>query len=58
MGKTGGMFGVGGKDDGIRINDAKIVKSVEIGNSIVHSVDAMLSPYLLYRFLVPTSLGL
>jgi uncharacterized surface protein with fasciclin (FAS1) repeats len=49
--KTGGMFGMGGKDDGFRINDAKIIKSTEFPNSIVHEVDALLSPYLLYRFL-------
>jgi uncharacterized surface protein with fasciclin (FAS1) repeats len=48
---SGGFFGVGGKEDGgVTVNGAKVISSVEIGSGIVHEVDAMISPKLLWRY--------
>lgn len=49
---TGGMFGFGGKEDGgVTINGAKVTKSIEIANGVLHEVDALISPQLLMRYL-------
>ena len=50
---SGGFLGVGGKEDGgITINGAKVVESFTISRScIVHEVDSLLSPQLLWRYL-------
>jgi uncharacterized surface protein with fasciclin (FAS1) repeats len=38
---TGGMFGFGGKEDGgVTINGAKVMQTINIGDSIIHSVDS------------------
>jgi len=49
---SGGFFGVGGKEDGgVTLNGAKVLKSVEVGNGIVHEMDNLISPKLLWRYL-------
>lgn len=49
---AGGFFGVGGKEDGgVTINGAKVIKSIDIGNSIVHEVDTLVSPQILWRYM-------
>jgi hypothetical protein len=49
---TGGMFGMGGKEDGgVTIGGAKVVKSVPLGNGILHEVDALMSPNVLWRYM-------
>jgi uncharacterized surface protein with fasciclin (FAS1) repeats len=49
---TGGMFGLGGKEDGgVTINGAKVTKSIEIANGVLHEVDTLMSPQLLLRYL-------
>lgn len=50
---TGGVFGVGGKEDGgVTLNNAKVVQTWEepISDCIVHEVDALVSPDILWRF--------
>lgn len=49
---SGGFFGVGGQADGFRINQAKITSTEVCEHCIIHIVDDLLNPYLLYRFLV------
>ena len=50
---SGGFMGLGAKPDGgITVNGAKIVNTIELdSNTIIHEIDALMNPYLLYRFL-------
>jgi uncharacterized surface protein with fasciclin (FAS1) repeats len=50
---AGGFLGViGGKEDGgVTINGAKVIQSIDIGNSIVHEVDTLVSPKILWRYM-------
>jgi len=50
--KSGGFLGWGAKEDGgIVIGpEAQIVQSNNVGNSIVHEVDAFISPLILWRY--------
>lgn len=49
---TGGMFGMGGKEDGgVTLNGAKVVKSIPLGNGVLHEVDALVSPSILWRYM-------
>jgi hypothetical protein len=48
---TGGMFGFGGKEDGgVTINGAKVMETINISDSIIHSVDSttLVSPNILW----------
>ena len=48
----GGFFGFGGQEDGgVLIGGAKIVTSVEIGNCLVHEMDGLCNPKILFRYL-------
>jgi uncharacterized surface protein with fasciclin (FAS1) repeats len=48
---TGGMFGFGGKEDGgILIQNAKIVQTWEVSTGLIHEVDALISPQILWRY--------
>lgn len=48
---TGGFMGFGGKEDGgVTISGAKIVQSTEVDNCLVHEVDALVSPQILWRY--------
>ncbi len=50
--RTGGFLGVGGKEDGgVTINGAKVVKTTDLGNGLVHEVDALVSPSILWRYM-------
>jgi uncharacterized surface protein with fasciclin (FAS1) repeats len=50
--KTGGFLGWGGKEDGgVTVNGANIVESFEVRSCIVHEVDALVSPQLLWRYM-------
>ena len=51
----GGLFGFlgggGEKDEGtVTINGAKLTQSFDIGNVIIHEVDALVSPKILWRY--------
>ena len=49
---TGGFMGIGGKEDGgVTINGSKIVQTTEIEASLIHEVDTLVSPDVLWRYL-------
>lgn len=49
---SGGMFGVGGKEDGgVLVGGARVVETVILaGNCIIHRTDDLVSPSILWRF--------
>lgn len=48
---TGGLFGIGGKEDGgVTINGASITGCTKVGDCIIHEVDELISPKLLWRY--------
>ena len=52
---SGGLFGVGGKEDGgIKLNGSKVVNSFEFVDDdktcIVHEMDGLISPTILWRY--------
>ena len=49
---AGGMFGVGGKEDGgVLVGGARVVETVILaGNCIVHRTDDLVSPSILWRY--------
>ena len=52
-GLVGFLGGGGDKGDGtgtVTINGAKLIRSFTIGNSVVHEVDALVSPKILWRY--------
>jgi len=49
---TGGIFGIGGKEDGgVTLNQAKITGTAYVGSGIVHEVDNLVSPNILWRYM-------
>ena len=49
---TGGFFGVGGKEDGgVTIGGAKVIKSIELSSGLIHEVDNLVSPNILWRYM-------
>merc|ERR1711862_1047209 len=46
-----GLFGGGKEDGGVTVNGAKIMESFEVTNCIVHEVDGLISPPLLWRYM-------
>jgi uncharacterized surface protein with fasciclin (FAS1) repeats len=49
---SGGMLGIGGQEDsGVTINKAKIIQSLSVGSGILHEVDSLVSPNILWRYL-------
>merc|ERR1712127_163584 len=51
--KSGGFMGWGAKEDGgvvIGNNEAKIVKSTNVGNGVVLEVDQIVAPDLIWRY--------
>mmetsp|Transcript_27221 Transcript_27221/g.33366 ORF Transcript_27221/g.33366 Transcript_27221/m.33366 type:complete len:212 (-) Transcript_27221:318-953(-) len=49
---SGGIFGIGGKEDGgVTLNGAKVIRSKEVANGVVHEVDNLVSPSILWRFM-------
>lgn len=51
--KSGGFLGIGAKEDGgVTVGPgAKIIQSFNVGPSIVHEVDAFVSPQVLWRYM-------
>ena len=48
--KKGGFLGFGGEEDGgVTVNGAKILESFEVTNCVVHEVDDLVHPKLLWR---------
>jgi len=49
---TGGFFGIGGTEDGsVTLNKANVLRSGYVGNGLVHEVDNLVSPNILWRFM-------
>jgi uncharacterized surface protein with fasciclin (FAS1) repeats len=50
--KSGGFLGWAAKEDGDVVigPEARIVKSYKLGNSLVHEVDDLISPVVLWRY--------
>jgi hypothetical protein len=49
---SGGMFGMGGKEDGgVTVNGAKVVQSLELGSGVLHEVDDLIAPNVLWRYM-------
>jgi Fasciclin domain len=49
---SGGMLGIGGQEDGgVTINKAKIIQSLPVGSGILHEVDHLVSPNILWRYM-------
>ena len=48
---SGGIFGIGGKEDGgVTLNGAKVLRTANVGNGLVHEVDNLVSPAILWRY--------
>lgn len=48
----GGFLGIGGQEDGsVTINGANVMGSYQVGNGIIHEVDELISPQMLFRYL-------
>lgn len=49
---SGGFFGVGGKEDGgVTLNQAKVLRTAYVGSGLVHEVDNLVSPNILWRYM-------
>ncbi|VEU33672.1 unnamed protein product [Pseudo-nitzschia multistriata] len=49
---TGGFFGFGGTEDGgVTLNSAKILRSASVGQGLVHEVDNLVSPSIMWRYM-------
>jgi len=50
--KVGGFFGFGGKEDGgVTVSGAKIIQSKQVGSCVVHEMDGLISPEILWRYM-------
>lgn len=50
--KVGGFFGFGGEEDGgVTVNGAKILESKMVDNCVVHEMDGLISPEILWRYM-------
>lgn len=47
---AGGIFGVGGKEDGVKVGGSKVTKSTQFDNGVIHEVDGLISPFILWRY--------
>ena len=48
---VGGFMGIGGKEDGgVTVQGAKVLESFTVGGGIVHEMDSLVSPDLLWRY--------
>ena len=47
----GGFFGIGGTEDGgVTIGGAKVTASVDVDQCLIHEVDTLISPEILWRY--------
>ena len=50
--KVGGFFGFGGKEDGgVMVSGSKIIQTKQIGKTVVHEMDGLISPEILWRYM-------
>lgn len=48
---SGGFMGIGGKEDGgVAVNGAKVLQTYEVDNCIIHEMDGLVSPEILWRY--------
>ena len=49
---SGGLFGIGGQEDGsVTLNGAKVLRTANVGNGLVHEVDSLVSPSIMWRYM-------
>lgn len=49
---SGGIFGIGGQEDGsVTLNGAKVLRTANVGNGLVHEVDSLVSPSIMWRYM-------
>jgi len=49
--RSGGFMGMGGKEDGgTTVNGAKVVQTVVVDKCLIHEMDALISPEILWRY--------
>ncbi|KAG7354645.1 fasciclin domain containing protein [Nitzschia inconspicua] len=49
---TGGMFGIGGQEDGgVLINKARATQTWQVGTGLVHEVDGLVCPNIMWRYM-------
>jgi uncharacterized surface protein with fasciclin (FAS1) repeats len=49
---SGGVFGLGGTEDGgVKVQGARVLRSFQVSNCIIHEVDSLISPQLLWRYM-------
>eukprot|EP00531_Pseudo-nitzschia_arenysensis_P008171 CAMPEP_0116135936 /NCGR_PEP_ID=MMETSP0329-20121206/11456_1 /TAXON_ID=697910 /ORGANISM="Pseudo-nitzschia arenysensis, Strain B593" /LENGTH=233 /DNA_ID=CAMNT_0003630769 /DNA_START=76 /DNA_END=777 /DNA_ORIENTATION=+ len=49
---SGGLFGIGGQEDGgVTLNGAKVLRTATVGNGLVHEVDTLVSPSIVWRYM-------
>lgn len=49
--KSGGLFGVGGTEDGgVTVGGSLVVRSIPVGTGIVHETTGLVSPAILWRY--------
>mmetsp|Transcript_2608 Transcript_2608/g.4005 ORF Transcript_2608/g.4005 Transcript_2608/m.4005 type:complete len:206 (-) Transcript_2608:123-740(-) len=50
--KIGGFFGFGGKEDGgVTVSGSKIIKTTQFGTTVVHEMDGLISPEIMWRYM-------
>ncbi|GFH44194.1 hypothetical protein CTEN210_00668 [Chaetoceros tenuissimus] len=48
---SGGFLGIGGKEDGgTTVNGAKLLYTIQVDQAVIHEMDDLISPELLWRF--------
>lgn len=47
---SGGIFGVGGTEDGVKISGSRVTKSTQFDTGVIHEVDGLVNPFILWRY--------
>jgi len=47
---SGGIFGVGGTEDGVKVGGSKVTKSTQFDAGVIHEVDGLTAPFILWRY--------
>lgn len=49
---SGGVFGIGGKEDGgVALNNARVLRTARVGAGLVHEVDGIVAPNIMWRYM-------
>mmetsp|Transcript_2146 Transcript_2146/g.4499 ORF Transcript_2146/g.4499 Transcript_2146/m.4499 type:complete len:210 (+) Transcript_2146:1454-2083(+) len=50
--KSGGMFGLGGQEDGgVVVSGARVTQTMEVGPGLVHETDGLACPSIMWRYM-------